>query len=113
MYQKEMEQKLLDEETPIEEIFDHKKVFLMACSSAPKNIDEEYSDNFEADETGNDKPVVSMPSAQSSIRQEKEKRIWSTKPPKIPNKFSKYSMTLGNFVIPEADVDGIDHSPKD
>jgi hypothetical protein len=47
MYQKEKEQKLLEEETPIEEIFDHKKVFLMACSSAPKNADDDYSDNFE------------------------------------------------------------------
>jgi len=43
MYQKEKEQKFLDEETPIEEIFDHKKVFLMACSSAAKNADHDYS----------------------------------------------------------------------
>ena len=79
-----MEQKLREEDTPIEKIYDHKKVFLMACSSAPKSIDEEYSDNFEPEE----------PSAQSTKRQDKEKRIWSTKPPKIPNKLSKYSMTL-------------------
>jgi len=107
MYQKEKEQKLLDEETPIEEIFDHKKVFLMACSSAAKNADDDYSDNFEADEIGNDKPALSVPNAHSMIRQEKDKRIWSTKPPKIPNKLSKHSMTLSNFVIPEADIDHV------
>jgi hypothetical protein len=58
---------LLDEETPIEEIFDHKKVFLMACSSAPKNADDEYSDHFEADEIGNDKPGLGVPNTQSKI----------------------------------------------
>jgi len=113
MYQKEKEQKLLDEETPIEEIFDHTKVFLMACSSAPKNADDDYSDNFEADEIGNDKPALSVPNAHSTMKQEKDKRIWSTKPPKIPNKLSKHSMTLSNFVIPEAGIDHGNYNAKD
>ena len=44
-YKKEMDGKILDEETPLDQIYDHKKVFLMACSSASKG---EYSDRFES-----------------------------------------------------------------